>query len=1483
MKIRKIKKKSKILVKAKIIAQQVINNQEEYRELSIQDLQIRTNYLIEGLQNNKFTLDDIVVDAFSIAREIIYRVYGMQAYEVQMMGAYVVHSGDFAEMYTGEGKSLTILLVAFLNALSKKGVHIVTVNEYLVERDAEFAGKAFEQLGITVGYNTSKLSKEVKKEMFARDITYTTNSELGFDYLKDNMVRSMEEKVIRGLNFVIIDEADSVLIDEARTPLIISGQPKEDFSLYLDIDKFVSKLTKDDYKIDNESNTISLTDSGVSKAESYFKVSNLYSVESAEIVHKLTNALIAHFIFANGKEYLVKDDKIYLVDQFTGRVLEGRSYNAGLQQAIQAKERVQIEPENVVMATITYQSFFRLYEKLSGVSGTAMTEAEEFLKIYNMVVVRVPTNRPIIRIDKQDYIFGTKKVKWNHVIAEIVNRHQTGQPILVGTSSVTDSEIIHERLTELNIPHEVLNARDNSKEAEIVKHAGERGAITISTNMAGRGTDIKVSDEIKAIGGLYVIGTERHESRRIDNQLRGRTGRQGDPGESRFFTSLEDSLFKRFATDKFKKASEKLEEEFYDSKFFSRMLDNTQKKVEGLNFDIRKNLMDYDHVLSLQRELIYKQRDQILLKTNNYDIVNNMANDYASIFIEEYKNKENTALVDAPKMTKFLNEKILKFPFFDVSTFENQAITTAVDKFLLILKEVIKIKYNILTEISATNVIDEILLVNLDQYWTKHIDKMTKLREGVNLRSLEQRSPLNIYIEDGNNLFEKMKSDIVHSVINQICELSLPNEQEKVREALEQLVSTEEFKKKQYDDLQQTADLNLTNNDIDNEFNDNDEIILNGDVSNNYSLEDFIKNKNEEEEEDFDTVIKRVEKTIDNYDVTENIEVEKLEEIIETTENKHAVNKENEQEVLENVITESELFNNNTEWTDVENIFNPKPEEKNETKPINENLEEQKNEVQADIEQENIVEKEIENKTIENIETIEKEDVIVDEPIQTNVVEDIVEEQEETKNFVNDISDDEIEKILNMPAFKDGEQSLSLNQFLDNVLGSMDIDEDYEMIEVNDIENIKTTIEPTKAQLKQQELQEIRDEIKHVIAKNTFGRDEFKKYRQGFFQDGENKIDYSKYKETVQAANKETNNDYVIKEFYKTPYVQKRKPGTLFGIPMTKYDKDIKNVSTFDEYIKLKEEKAATQEQLNNLLFVDDERNRLKKIEKKFSKITEDEIFQKKLEKEIAREPSIENNNLYQSTNNKLIDLHNVSNVNHEFGLDNSLNINITLVDEDPVTISSILTKKRDSIPFDEKLIQYPSVSDSYEEELEQEHGSFVENVYFEDDSNTNNLPVVSKKHQDLKVIPDKSFLHNETNSKQQEIKEDHMLNKPFIDENDNVVLKSNNALVIDYSYKSSNNNHQDKNDPSSFVNQLEYAEEVMRSNNQSMIDEYIDKNFIEKFTFKRFVNDEYESEIISEIRKKNSMAIQEPISSRNFDKEIIEILEKKAIEASKN
>lgn len=1199
MKFKKFKKKSKILTKARIIAKQVLESENEYKNLSIEDLKIRTDYLVDGLKNQKFTLDDIVVDALSIAREIIYRVHGMLAYEVQMMGSYVVHSGDFAEMYTGEGKSLTILLVAFLNALSKKGVHIVTVNEYLVQRDAEFARIAFEQLGITVGYNTSELSKEAKKEMFNKDITYTTNSELGFDYLKDNMVKSIDEKVIRHLNFVIIDEADSVLIDEARTPLIISGQPKEDLSFYIEIDNLVSKFNESDYVIDSESNTISLTDSGVKKAEDFFKLDNLYSVESAEIVHKITNALTAHFVFANGREYLVKNDKIYLIDQFTGRVLEGRSYNAGLQQAIQAKERVKIEPENVVMATITYQSFFRLYEKLSGVSGTAMTESEEFLKIYNMVVVRIPTNKPIIRIDKQDYIFGSKKVKWDHIIAEIVERNKTGQPILVGTASVTDSEIIHQRLKELNIDHQVLNARDNSKEAEIVKNAGSKFAITISTNMAGRGTDIKVSDEIKKIGGLYVIGTERHESRRIDNQLRGRTGRQGDPGESRFFTSLEDSLFKRFATDRFEKASAKLQEEFYDSKFFSRMLDRTQKKVEGLNFDIRKNLMDYDHVLSLQRELIYKQRDQILLKNKNFEIINNMINDYSNVVLSGFKNQKNSSLVESRKLANFINEKILKFNFFDFSIFENQTLLVAYDKFILILKKVFEIKWSILQELNAINVIDEILLTFLDQYWTIHIDKMTKLREGVNLRSLEQRSPLNIYIEDGNTLFEKMKSDVVINVINQIFEISLPNQEIILQEELRNLLNSDDFKKSYYNFDQKEIDQNLNN-----------------------KLENFNSQKKTlSEQEEFDKFAQISKEDLSDKQ-HERLSVDEVKKIVQDTLESHQIIQENDQE---NSIEAIEAFSNNeNDWIESEQVLNNTNNSKDS-------------------------ESDSELKKLSNEEIQE----IIDNP-------SLQENQESTSllNYLNDVLNSSVNQndtnqynISNSDILKSSQQNIPVNlvqdsipdeslkdfqgeQIIDNVaiLKSISDLQDKSNPELNQNQPVLNK-KMTLSQLKQNDLQDLRNNIKETISKNIFNSEEFKKYKQGFFIDQKNRINYDEFSDVKKMyENNVVDNTGVIQEFYKTPYVEKRKKGHLFGYPIkSKYDKPLPVTATFEDYIKSKNEIAASEEQLNNLLFVDDERSRLMKINNTYNDKYEEFIFEKKLEQEIENEPEINDNKIFEN------------------------------------------------------------------------------------------------------------------------------------------------------------------------------------------------------------------------------------------------------------
>ena len=774
-----------LLNKAKIVASAVEANKDEYRKLSDSEIKERVAFLVDQIRDEKISIDDIVVDAFSMAREIIFRQHKLFAHHVQIMGAYIIHTGDFAEMFTGEGKTLTILLASFLNSLKKEGVHIVTVNEYLVKRDAEFSRVAFEPYGITVGYNTSELNQMVKQQMFSKDITYTTNSELGFDYLRDNMVRNISNKSIRGLSFAIIDEGDSILIDEARTPLIISGMPKDESKFYLEADNFVKSLKEEDYIIDSESNTIFLSEEGAEKVEKHFKLKNLYSVESADIVHKITNSLMANFVFASGREYMVKNDEILLLDIFTGSVLAGSSYNAGLHQAIQAKVRVKIDPENQILATITYQSLFRLYKKISAVSGTAYTEAEEFLKIYNMIVIKVPTNRPIVRKDYPDYIFNNKKGKWNHVVAEIKRIHATGQPILVGTSSVNDSELIHRRLSEEKVPHEILNAKNDARESEIIKNGGIKGSITISTNMAGRGTDIKINEEVKGLGGLYVIGTERHESRRVDNQLRGRSGRQGDPGASRFFTSLEDSLFKRFATDRFEKASTKLEgEEFFDSIFFSSLLDKTQKKVEGINFDMRKNLMDYEHVVSLQRELIYKQRDQILLNENCDQILINMSKEFTEMKIKDFLKDNNSAIINGEKIVGWLNENILKFDFFKQENFDNLEKIHAQIKLNKIFRITIKTKTQILRELDSLAQVNNILIQNIDNAWTKHLDRMSKLKEAVNLRAYEQKSPLNLYIEDGNRFFETMKSEIVNNVLNTLFVTPLPDEEKRLRAIL---------------------------------------------------------------------------------------------------------------------------------------------------------------------------------------------------------------------------------------------------------------------------------------------------------------------------------------------------------------------------------------------------------------------------------------------------------------------------------------------------------------------------------------------------------------------------------------------------------------------------------------------------------------------------------------------------------------------------
>ena len=598
--------------KIKKKANGVFDYEEEMKNLSDEELKAKTPYFKNLLANGK-TLDDILPEAYAVCREAAKRVIGQFPYPVQVFGATVLNEGDIAEMRTGEGKTLTETMPVYLNALEGKGVHVVTVNEYLASRDAEWMGQIYRFLGLTVGVNLREKDTEAKKEAYLCDITYTTNSELGFDYLRDNMATTTDKRVLRGLHYAIVDEADSILIDESRTPLIISGGSGVTANSYITADRVVKSLRKNtDFNYDIKKKIVTLTDSGVDKVQRAFGLKNLYAPEYSDLVHRIHQALKANFIMKKDVEYMVANNQIHLIDTFTGRVMEGREYSDGLQQAIQAKEHVEIKPETVTMATITYQNFFRLYDKLAGMTGTAKTEEEEFRKIYNMRVVVIPTNKPIQRIDDVDLVFANANAKYKYMLKDIIERHEKGQPILIGTASVEKSEIVDQLLTKANLPHEVLNAKNHAREAEIISHAGEKGAITIATNMAGRGTDIKLAEGVSELGGLAVLGTERHESRRIDNQLRGRAGRQGDKGYSRFFVSVDDELMQRFASPTLAKMFEQMGDEPMESPTLTKIITSAQKKVEGQNFDTRKNLLDYDDVLRKQREIMYKQRDIIL-------------------------------------------------------------------------------------------------------------------------------------------------------------------------------------------------------------------------------------------------------------------------------------------------------------------------------------------------------------------------------------------------------------------------------------------------------------------------------------------------------------------------------------------------------------------------------------------------------------------------------------------------------------------------------------------------------------------------------------------------------------------------------------------------------------------------------------------------------------------------------------------------------
>ena len=751
-------------------ADKVLAYESTMAALSDEELRAKTDYFKDLLEKGK-TLDDIKYEAFAVAREAAKRTIKEFPFKVQVMGSLVMHDGDVAEMKTGEGKTLTATMATYLNALSGKGVHVVTVNEYLSGRDAEWMGQIYRFLGLTVGVNARAKTTREKKEAYLCDITYTTNSELGFDYLRDNMATDMDHRVLRGLNFCIVDEADSILIDESRTPLIISGGVKTSSSQYTVADRFCKALKKEvDFTVDVKEKTVNLTDSGNTKAERMFGIKNLYDPEYFDLVHRIHNALKANYIMQRDVDYLVDGEgQVQIIDQFTGRVLPGREWSDGLHQAVQAKENVTIKQETVTMATITYQNFFRLYKKMAGMTGTAKTEEEEFRKIYNMRVVCVPTNRPVIREDAIDYIYAHKGPKLAAMIEEVKKRHEKGQPILIGTVSVESSEEISNLLTQAGLPHEMLNAKNHAREAEIIALAGRKGAITLATNMAGRGTDIKIDDEVRALGGLCVLGTERHESRRIDNQLRGRSGRQGDPGFSRFYVSFDDTLLVRFAADAMRNYIEKnFGDEALESKVVSNAVTSAQKKIEGMNFDTRKSLLDYDDVLAKQRQNVYDKRDRIIEGSDIKDIVDEMFSTTGMFLAKKAVPKGSASnLISAELLVKEVEPRFLPEGSINKTAYEDDLVENCgQDLGELILRRYMRKRSKLPTDL-CDRIERDLILHCLDQNWTKHIDAMARLREGIHLRGYANVNPLQDYVNEGYDMFrECLELASVDAVLN---------------------------------------------------------------------------------------------------------------------------------------------------------------------------------------------------------------------------------------------------------------------------------------------------------------------------------------------------------------------------------------------------------------------------------------------------------------------------------------------------------------------------------------------------------------------------------------------------------------------------------------------------------------------------------------------------------------------------------------------
>ncbi|MFO1546765.1 preprotein translocase subunit SecA [Lactiplantibacillus plantarum] len=747
------------------IANKVEAYADEYGKLSDADLQAKTPEFRERYKEGE-SLDDLLPEAFATAREGAKRVLGLYPFHVQILGGIVLHQGDIAEMKTGEGKTLTATMPVYLNAISGKGVHVVTVNEYLSARDATEMGELYNWLGMSVGINGAEKSPEEKRAAYNADITYSTNGEIGFDYLRDNMVVYREDMVQRPLNFAIIDEVDSILIDEARTPLIISGQSEGTTGMYKRADRFAKTLTKDeDYKVDLESKTVALLDEGIRKAEKYFGLENLYDTDNTALNHYLDEALRANYIMLKDKDYVISDGQALIVDSFTGRIMDGRRFSDGLHQAIEAKEHVEIQEETKTMANITYQNLFRMYKKLSGMTGTAKTEQEEFREIYNMEVITIPTNRPMIRDDRSDLLYPTLQSKFNAVVKEIKQLHEKGQPMLIGTVAVETSEYLSHRLDEENIPHVVLNAKNHAKEADIVANAGQRGAVTIATNMAGRGTDIKLGPGVKEVGGLAVIGTERHESRRIDNQLRGRAGRQGDPGMSQFYLSLEDDLMLRFGSERIKNFLQRMNVEDDDaviqSRMITRQVESAQKRVEGNNYDSRKNVLQYDDVMRAQREVIYGERQQVIMEEKSLKpvimpMIKRTVERTVQLHMQgDAKDWDLDAVVDFAQAAMVKEDSISVANLKGKSPAEVEAyLMDRVDK---IYADKAKQLYDAGQMLEFEKVV---ILRVVDSHWTDHIDAMDQLRQSIGLRGYGQLNPLVEYQRDGYQMFEEMVADI---------------------------------------------------------------------------------------------------------------------------------------------------------------------------------------------------------------------------------------------------------------------------------------------------------------------------------------------------------------------------------------------------------------------------------------------------------------------------------------------------------------------------------------------------------------------------------------------------------------------------------------------------------------------------------------------------------------------------------------------------